>query len=223
MVQVTQVEPGAGQEEGVAGTLPDGAVRIDVAYAEKGRVKALGARWDPGVRSWYIPEGLDLDGFAEWLPLDLDAERARLGFGNPPRGPQAEVALLGLRLPCWKCDRPTVSAVGLQQGEGAVLLLDSQLGKRVARALLPEAVQVAGNVGRIDQRFIRKLKRRCLANGCHWCAALQADHRLFGEDMAALLSPGSPALEHLVNADIPVDLWQRLQVAHEDDSEAALP
>lgn len=222
MVQGTQVAAGAGQEEGVAGTLPEGAVRIDVAYAEKGMAKARGARWDPEVRSWYVPEGLDLDGFAEWLPVDLDAERESLGMGAV-HGPQIEVALLGLRLPCWKCNRSTVSLVGLQHEEADVLLLDSELGKRVARAILPEPLRVSANVGKIDRRYSRMQKRRTLSNGCHWCDALQADHRLFAEDMAEVLSTGSKALEPLLTVDIPVDLWRQLEAAHEVDSEPALP
>lgn len=209
MVLATQVED-------ATGVLPEGAVRIDVTYAEKDRAKALGAQWDPRAKSWYVPEGVEVEGFAEWLPVDLDAERADLGLDVAAQGPQVEVALLGLRLPCWKCNRATACLVGLQQGEADLFLLDSELGKRVARALLPEAVRTAANVGRIEKRFLRKLNRRGLASGCHWCGALQGDHRLFAEDMAEVLTPGSAGLEHLVTADIPVGLWERLQSEHAD-------
>lgn len=222
MAQGTQVETRTGHEEGAAGVLPQGAVRIDVAYAEKGRVKALGARWDPGVKSWYVPEGVELGGFDEWLPLDLDAERRDLGLGDAAQGPQVGVALLGLRLPCWKCNRDTVTMVGLRRGETDLLLLDTELGKRAGRALLPETVRVAASVGRVERRFIRKLGRRALANGCHWCDALQADRRLFAEDMAQVLSAGSEALEPLVTAEIPLDLWERLRTEHAP-GESAVP
>lgn len=38
------------------------------SFADKDRVKALGARWDPTRRQWYVPEGRELAPFAQWLP-----------------------------------------------------------------------------------------------------------------------------------------------------------
>lgn len=209
MAQATQVED-------VAGVLPEGAVRIDVPYAERGRAKGRGARWDPGVRSWYVPQGVALEGFAEWLPVDLEAERRELGLGGERQGPQVEVALMGLRLPCWKCSRATVSPVAVQRGGAELLLLDFELGKRAARALLPEPVRVAANVGTITRRHLRRVNRHGLGIGCHWCDALQADHRLFSEDLAEILTAGSEALEPLVTADLPQPLWERLAGREEE-------
>lgn len=40
-------------------------------YQDKDHVKALGARWDPARRQWYVPPGRDLAAFAAWLPADL--------------------------------------------------------------------------------------------------------------------------------------------------------
>lgn len=39
------------------------------SFADKDRVKALGARWDPTRRQWYVPEGRELAPFAQWLPV----------------------------------------------------------------------------------------------------------------------------------------------------------
>lgn len=38
------------------------------AYADKDQVKALGARWDPARRQWYVPAGRDITPFTGWLP-----------------------------------------------------------------------------------------------------------------------------------------------------------
>lgn len=43
------------------------------SFKDKDRVKALGARWDPAQRQWYVPEGLALAPFAEWLPASGSA------------------------------------------------------------------------------------------------------------------------------------------------------
>jgi len=37
-------------------------------FRDKDAVKSLGARWDALRRQWYVPPGLDLAGFASWLP-----------------------------------------------------------------------------------------------------------------------------------------------------------
>jgi hypothetical protein len=33
---------------------------LKVPYAEKDQAEALGARWEPSRRCWYVPDGLDL-------------------------------------------------------------------------------------------------------------------------------------------------------------------
>jgi exodeoxyribonuclease VII large subunit len=43
---------------------------LQTAYKDRERVKALGARWDPGRKQWYVPEGRDLAPFANWLPAE---------------------------------------------------------------------------------------------------------------------------------------------------------
>jgi len=42
-------------------------VNINVQFKDKDDAKSLGARWDPSIRSWYIPEGIASDGFHRWL------------------------------------------------------------------------------------------------------------------------------------------------------------
>lgn len=40
---------------------------LKVAYAEKDQAKALGARWNPTRKAWYIPEGKPSEPFARWI------------------------------------------------------------------------------------------------------------------------------------------------------------
>jgi exodeoxyribonuclease VII large subunit len=48
---------------------------LDVPFARKDEAKALGARFDGSARKWYVPKGLYLEPFAQWLPA---ATRASL-------------------------------------------------------------------------------------------------------------------------------------------------
>lgn len=40
---------------------------LTTSFKDKDKVKSLGARWDPGERRWYVPDGIDLAPFAPWL------------------------------------------------------------------------------------------------------------------------------------------------------------
>lgn len=52
-------------------TMPD-RTYLTTEFKEKDKVKALGARWDPAVRRWYVPQGLDLAPFSSWLPAETE-------------------------------------------------------------------------------------------------------------------------------------------------------
>ena len=41
-------------------------VYLNVPYAQKDAAKALGARWDPPAKKWYVPPGKLLEPFADW-------------------------------------------------------------------------------------------------------------------------------------------------------------
>lgn len=45
-------------------------VILDCPYEQRNQVKALGARWDPAIKKWYVVDPPDLAPFAPWLPAD---------------------------------------------------------------------------------------------------------------------------------------------------------
>lgn len=47
---------------------PMSATYLNVPFRDKDSAKALGARWDPVQRQWYVPLGRELVSFAAWLP-----------------------------------------------------------------------------------------------------------------------------------------------------------
>jgi hypothetical protein len=46
--------------------MADSKTYLNVPYAQKDAAKALGARWDPANKKWYVPAGKDLALFAQW-------------------------------------------------------------------------------------------------------------------------------------------------------------
>lgn len=46
---------------------------LKVPYAEKDEAKALGARWNPTRKCWYVPDGKDAAPFAQWVDASAGA------------------------------------------------------------------------------------------------------------------------------------------------------
>lgn len=62
------------------------------SFADKDRVKSLGARWDPTRRQWYVPQGRELAPFAQWLPTGSVPEQAD-SSALAPLGTSAELPI----------------------------------------------------------------------------------------------------------------------------------
>ena len=59
-------------------------INLVTPFAEKDAVKALGARWDPAKKLWYITDVADLTPFMRWIPnLDAASEPSSGVFQTP--------------------------------------------------------------------------------------------------------------------------------------------
>lgn len=47
------------------------SIKLNVGFAEKEYVKALGAKWNAMDSHWYIPDGVNADQFLRWIPRDI--------------------------------------------------------------------------------------------------------------------------------------------------------
>ena len=56
---------------------------LSATFKDKESVKALGARWDPNQKQWFVPEGRDLTAFSNWLPEGSVLE-SQTGLAVPP-------------------------------------------------------------------------------------------------------------------------------------------
>lgn len=52
---------------------------LTTSYKDREQVKALGARWDPDQKKWFVPSGRDLAPFANWLPTGVRAAVVEAG------------------------------------------------------------------------------------------------------------------------------------------------
>lgn len=52
-------------------------IYLNVPYAEKDAAKALGARWDPSRKQWYVPADKDITPFSKWQTMATSATTAK--------------------------------------------------------------------------------------------------------------------------------------------------
>ncbi len=83
---------------GRAGDAAVSTVFLNVTYAEKDSVKALGARWNVQLRKWYVPEGTELAPFARWLPDGLIPDAQVLAATAENSGPYEVAGITGVPL-----------------------------------------------------------------------------------------------------------------------------
>jgi len=60
-------------------------INLVTPFAEKDAVKALGARWDPKMKVWYVADTPDLTPFARWIPGPAAAATRGATAATPAR------------------------------------------------------------------------------------------------------------------------------------------
>jgi len=68
---------------------------LDCPYEQRNQVKALGARWDPALKKWYVIDPPDLAPFAPWLPgsvAEFIGQQDASASGAAPKAAQSPVS-----------------------------------------------------------------------------------------------------------------------------------
>ena len=134
-------------------------VDLDVTFQERETVKQLGARWDPQAKTWYVPAGLDMTRFREWLPAVV------------PPGPRVRVQVLAITEPCWKCDVPTTAIVGVLDPRRGFIEAQGHVTEVLAVLLSRTWLEDRG-VGRLKRRYSGTTESSSMSNGCRSCDVL---------------------------------------------------
>lgn len=191
---------------------------LDVPFADKDRVKALGARWDHRSRRWYVPAGADTALFAPWLPTASPAL---------PSGPTIPAGVLFFPQHCYRCGAPTTCVAGLLVdadfgGDADGYIPFGEIAGYVIQLLSRKVLDSFG-VGRIGFRRSSVRPEGYIANGCRNCDTIMGEFYL-EEGLTEYLAEGGdyPTLAwttiELPIACMPVEEWQD----EDDDSDYQL-
>ncbi|MGL5271577.1 MAG: DUF5710 domain-containing protein [Selenomonadaceae bacterium] len=167
---------------------------LDVLYGEKDTVKALGAKWNPEIKRWYVKNRSDYYKFLKWI-LNKNNNREIEFLCD-------YIYIVESKQTCYKCRQETpVICFGVEHSfcldyesyydEDNNLLEDIETGAvefgneihiMPAFSPIPESL-----LKYLEQHFHYHMGysnfRGCsyLANHCHHCGKLQGNHFLFDE------------------------------------------
>lgn len=163
---------------------------LDVPYAEKDEAKALGARWNAKAKKWYTNVPREEYGkFAKWILRDMDDAIIATKY----------IFIVEGQHPCWKCGKSTrVIGLGISEAvhifnckEGAQFELLANYfdqGEELHLAwteheenIPPKLRKYLMETYSVRTGYSKTLKRKCFANHCDHCGALQGNWFLFDE------------------------------------------
>jgi hypothetical protein len=201
------------------------ATYLRVSFREKDEAKALGARWDPKRRSWYVPAGADTAGFARWLPSGAppapEAPSSRYASMDVHEEDEADgssvtfdsSALLFLPIyaaesstSCWKCrSRTPVVALATERAEiDGEPIQELVLASNVQK-LRPElAAEVSKMYPRYRPAYSKTAGGRYYMNHCSACDAKLGDFFLHEELGGAFFPTNARAASNVILRRLPV-------------------
>ena len=160
------------------------ALILKVPYEEKDEVKALGAKWNPQLKKWYVEHRKDYRKFIKWI------------LGN-----KDQVYILcdcfyiveGLHI-CFKCGNPT-KVIGYGIKKHFIVCNPELYMEEDVWRFEDDEIHIASHIDPLPKELLNYLKDKYgyyvsysktiqssyLANHCVHCKVIQGDFYLFGE------------------------------------------
>ena len=183
-------------------------INLTVPFSQKDEAKALGARWDPTLKVWYAPDGLDTTPLSRWLPAPDSSELEH--------APEFQVRapyyyIIQSASDCWKCSNSTrVFAFMLPEEHEQFEYIDDEEGFSLERNLgewqchgyrgtVGSVHSLSPSVNKQIRRFTANFKpaysktagHRYTMNHCEHCGAKLGDFYMHSEPGGAFF-PTSP-------------------------------
>lgn len=172
---------------------------LDVPYSEKDEVKALGAKWEPQKKKWFVTDSKDYINFTKWMPADLEDTNILLNHFYIIEGYKQ----------CYRCHKPTkVISFGvdeylsfiLDEDEDDIALEWSEDIIRITPFIenLPcNFLDYIKNVYGFYQDYSSSINSYYYANHCTHCGAIQGRNYLFFEPAAPFFINDANSIKNL--------------------------
>ncbi len=181
---------------------------LNIPYNEKDEAKALGAKWNPKVKKWYIDTlPKQYVRFSKWILKDSDEADIAMEY----------IFIVEGQRNCWKCKHST-RVIGLGVGEFVHIYDESdkpeyelfedseELGEELHLAWVdeendipPKLLQYLKENYSVKTGYSKTIGGKCFANHCDCCGTLQGNWFLFNEPDSPLTSnvDGSELVERM--------------------------
>ncbi len=164
-----------------------GRLYLDVPYADKDKVKALGAKWDSSIKKWYYRgSAYNYFKFADWLPFDLSDNIIVID----------NIYILEGKRICWKCKKET-TVIALGVCENIEVFFDYEKDKYVCnidnifcelhlawayeeKQIPPLLLKYIKSQYSVKTGYSKRAGKN-FANHCQHCGTIQGNNFLFEE------------------------------------------
>lgn len=179
---------------------------LNVPYSEKDKAKALGARWNPEYKRWYVQKKEDYPKFAKWI-----IEQGSIVVCDA-------IYVLEGKQKCFKCGKETrVIGFGLEnfyEFEGDPFYDDMNA------TYWDDVIRIAGPIDPIPENILSYLQKNYnykdryssttgeshINNCCENCDVLQGDYFLFSEVNSPFFIDSVEKVENLKIYKIPLEM-----------------
>ena len=170
---------------------------LNVPYAEKDEAKALGARWNPKAKKWYVNcSREDYAKFSRWILNGQDMAHISLG----------DLYIVEGQRTCWKCGAlMTIVGLGIDSFMWVYDGCHSEDGKPfcefyeeedelhlswtpIEEDIPPKLLNYLKDNYHVKTGYSRTIGGYCFANHCSCCGAMQGNWFLFDEPDSPLSS-----------------------------------
>jgi hypothetical protein len=166
-----------------------------VPFAERERVRALGAKWDAKICLWYVTPSMNHGIFARWRPIW-------------PLEDDPVVKVLGIPSSCWKCRAQTLAVAACQYDDQLTFAHKGVLQVLASQLTADDLSEIGA--GPLRPRYSNVTRLSNWSNGCVDCDAVIGGLPL-SENFRAMVSQGQADLPVIALARVPVDMLRGLR------------
>ena len=155
---------------------------IDVPFAEKDEAKALGAKWNPKIKKWYVEKRKDYYKFEKWILGNKENVYILCDYFYIVEGTHI----------CFKCNKPT-TVIGFGVKNYFEVFDSKEYGNEQNFEYIDDEIHIASHIELLSKDLLDKLKEKYnyyesysktvndsyLANHCSNCKVIQGDFFLF--------------------------------------------
>lgn len=157
---------------------------LNVDYAEKDEARALGAKWNPELKRWYVDDKNNYPKFKKWILKEKDSAVVVFDYFYIIEGKHncfkcgKETKVIGFGLENYiqiYNDEESISQSGFERFSGEINIASS------IEPLSPELLAYLKEKYNYYLGYSKTTKSDYYANHCNYCNVLQGDFYLFNE------------------------------------------